>query len=196
MEMNKHKYFILSKSILACLMVGLSFHVHADSRVRNLSYSPDHWPTRWSSAIRQQQSSKFPTRQKDQAAPPALPETVSEQDLFSSPPQGSRHDCCARRYGFNQRFSHQNYLHNARGNVRDAAYAYQIRFQVSPYSGMGQLYMPTPYASSMMVMDPVLGHPGIGMPMMPGVPAGYLFGGVSYGFPGNTGMWNPVYGRW
>ncbi len=196
MEMNRHKYLTLSKSMLTCLFVVLSFHVYADSRVRNLSYSPDHWPTRWSSAIRQQQSSKFPNRQKDQVVPPALPETVSEQDLFYSPPPASRHDCCARRYGFNQHFSRHHYLHNPRDNVRDAAYAYQIGFQVSPYSGMGQAYMSTPYSASMVGMDPVLGYPGIGMPMMPGVPAGYLFGGVSYGSPGNMGMWNPVFGRW
>ena len=205
MKMNKHRDYSLLTGSMTCLLVCLTFQVHADSRTQDLSYSPDHWPNRWSSAIRQQQTGKFPSRQKDQGAPPELPaefsDEVSEQDLFSSQPvyspsQGRRYSRGDRRGGVNHHFSRQRYSQSVRRNVRDAAFAYHSIVPAAHYNGMQQPFMRNPYAAPMPVMDPVLGHPGIGIPMMPGVPIGYLPGLMPYGYPGNTGMWNPYVSRW
>ena len=53
--------------------------------------------------------------------------------------------------------------------------------------------MSNQYSTPMIAMDPVLGHPGIGIPMMPGVPNAFPPGGMPYGYPG---MWNPSFGGW
>lgn len=84
--MNKHQQLKPIAILLSVLWLGcLSVAVYADSARGGVSYSPEHWPQRWSSAIRQQQDGRFPTREKPQTPPPKQYESVSEQDLFYMP---------------------------------------------------------------------------------------------------------------
>ncbi len=186
------------------LLCGTSSQLYADSQSRGLSYSPDHWPNRWSSAIRQQQGGKYPTRQLKQTPPPALPEEeggVLEQDLFYSP---SAHDGYGQRRTnrntrwnrFDNQLPYYRQFRDARREARRGAFAYHgmPALQQSHY---GRVATGFPYGTSPLGIDPVLGHPGIGIPIMPGTPYGYPFAGYPYaGYPGGMGMWNPPFGAW
>ena len=87
------------------------------------------------------------------------------------------------------------------------------------YYGMPALRYPAsfnhvggfPYGTAPPGIDPVLGSPGMGIPIMPGVPfgyplvgypygaypfAGYPYGGYSPVYPGPMRNWNPPFGLW
>ena len=198
----------LFHSVVALLLsCGLSTQLHAETRVQGLSYSPDHWPKRWSSTIRQQQNGhSYPTRQFKQAPPPALPETgsgVSEQDLFYSPSiqnRFGRRDA-DRLQRFDDQLSNYHKFRDASREARKATYAYHGMPALQPGSNLNA-FTGFPYGTTPLGIDPVLGHPGIGIPILPGVPYGYPFvghpyGGIPYlGSPLGVGAWNPPFGVW
>lgn len=187
-----------NKLLIAGLFCVMSSSCFADNRDRGISYSPDHWPSRWSSAIRQQQSGGYPTRKIERTPPPELPSTgsltgVSEQDLFYSPERNSF------RQNRTTRSDSPHYLRENRSYTRESrkpAYAY--------YGMPPAVYSYPGYANGLanIATDPVLGHPGVGIPIMPGIPYGYPFmglGPVYYPgmvYPGSMGMWNPPFGAW
>ena len=196
MLMNKTRYGGLSAGLLVLLLMGFGGQVFAGPNSRQVSYSHDHWPTRWSTAIRQQQTAKFPTRDKVQVTLADLPEAVYEQDLFFSPSLANRVERGSGQYNYGKRNSAQHFSRNSDQYNRDAAFAYQRRFGPPPnnYNYGGSTYM-NPYGPSMPAMGPMPGYPGVGFPVMPGVPGAYPlqvfpFGGTPFGYPGNLGPWN------
>ena len=79
---------------IASLLVGLGvlwgFTVAAQGTDKAaLSYSPEHWPSRWSSAVRQQEGTVFPDRNGERTIG-SRDEFVTESDLFAKP--GRRQD--------------------------------------------------------------------------------------------------------
>jgi len=207
--MKRYKLYTLSISLTTCMLFGFTWPVSADSRTHGLSYSSDHWPKRWSSAIRQQQGGKFPTRKIDKTPLAELPEGVSGQDLFYSPQQGQHYNQLDRRNNFNRDYQNQRqdrrqqrrHERNRYVKMRDAAFAYHTLYRAPPYGGNISPYGMNPYAVSMTTMDPVLGHPGMGIPMMPAIPGGYPMGGYPmvggpFAYPGSAGMWSPPFGAW
>ena len=190
--MKSHKQVkSIATGLILMLFCGLSVQANADSRNGGVTYSPEHWPNRWSSAIRQQQDGRFPTREKPQAPPPTQRESVSEQDLFYLPSASQSYDFDHRQDRFDDRLSRQRYYRDARHLSREAAYAYYDRYPRYPYAGFGSAYSGFPYGTAPLGIDPVLGHPGMGIPIMPGTPFGYPYGG----YPG-FGSWNPPFGAW
>lgn len=204
--MNYSILKVLKPVIAVFMLTGVNSQSLAESQYRGLSYSPDHWPKRWSSTIRQQQNGKYPTRQIKQMPPPELPEQgsgVSEQDLFYSP---SIHDRYGQRRAdrlqrFDDELSKFREFRDATREARRAAFAYHgmPALQYGNYAGA---YSGFPYGTAPLGIDPVLGHPGIGIPIMPGTPYGYPFVGYPYGgfpytgYPGGLGMMNPPFGAW
>jgi len=180
--------------ILVTALCCLSFKVVADSRSGAVTYSPENWPNRWSSAIRQQQDGgRYPTRQK-----PTKPilredktESVSEDDLFYLPTGRHGHKFDRRLERFDDHLSRQRYYRDAQRMSRDAAYAYHDFYPAYPYAGFAGPYNGFPYGTAPMGIDPVLGSPGIGIPIMPGTPFGYPF----VGYPGVWGGY-PPFGVW
>jgi len=194
--MNKHQQLKPIAILLSVLWLGcLSVAVYADSARGGVSYSPEHWPQRWSSAIRQQQDGRFPTREKPQTPPPKQYESVSEQDLFYMPTERQGYGYEHRQDRFEDRQSRHRYLREAHRLSRDAAYAYHDMYPM--YGNMGGFgggyagYGGFPYGTAPLGIDPVLGSPGIGIPIMPGTPYGFPYGG----YPG-VGFWNPPFGAW
>lgn len=184
-------------NIMAVLLItGVYQQVYAERHDRGLTYSPDHWPNRWSSAIRQQQNGgRFPTREKQKFSRHKEQESVSDKDLFSSSSQKRHFD---RDGFFAERLSRHRQLRDASRHSRDAAFAYHDMANAaypypehSPYAGY-------PLGTAPLGIDPVLGHPGIGIPLIPGVPYGYPLGVYPYGaYPGlGIGAWNPPFGAW
>jgi hypothetical protein len=208
--MNKYRHAGLSTGLLIILLVVSAGQVSADPAVRQVSYSPDYWPTRWSSAIRQQQTARFPTRVEEKVTLEELPETVLEQDLFYSPSLNARFDQGDRPYSYGQRELKHHFSRNSGRHNRDAAFAYQSRYGAAPAnyarSPYGSAYPaygahPYPFASPMPAVGLLPGYPGAGFPMMPGVPGAYPmnlvpFGVMPFGYPGNMAMWNPPFGPW
>lgn len=199
-------YYSIQKTVklvfAVFLLSGMGSQVFADSQSRGLSYSPDHWPNRWSSAIQQQQGGKYPTRQIKQAPPPALPEEgsgVSEQDLFYSPSIQNRFGQRGgdRLQRFEQQLPQFRQFRNAKREARKGAFAYH-GMPALQYGNHSRSYSSFPYGTAPLGIDPVLGHPGMGIPIMPGTPYGYPFIGYPYGggYPGGMGMWNPPFGAW
>jgi hypothetical protein len=187
---------------VAMLVFSMSGPVLAESRAGGLSYSPEHWPNRWSTAIRQKQNGKFPSRSKQRYSGEKptrdYSDAVSEQDLFQSPSD--------KRYGRDEfdRFAghavRHRYLRDAQRLSRDAAVAYNdMANMTGQYSGYGPGPAVSPFGIG---IDPVLGHPGMGIPIMPGTPLGYPIGGYPFGaypyggFPFGMGGWNPPFGAW
>lgn len=199
------------------LLSGVNSGVNAQQPSRGVSYSPDHWPARWSTAIRQQQNGNYPTRQDSQTPPPELPKEingVSDQDLFYSPSMqqhGQRQNGHAQRYhakrgqSFNQlprfrQFRNSRYDGMAgryeRAGVNNAAFAYygMPAMQYGNYAGLNSGF---PLGTAPIGIDPVLGHPGMGIPIMPGTPYGPPM--ISAPFMGNPmgyGGWPNNFGTW
>jgi len=212
--MNKSKQRGLSTGLLIVLLVAVAGEVCAEPNSRQVTYSPDHWPSRWSSAIHQQQNARFPTRVEEKVTLEELPETVLEQDLFSSPSLGARHDSGQRPYNYGQRQLKHRFSRNSGQNMRDAAFAYQSGNRAAPANYGGPAYRPAyayPHATPMPAMGllpgypgvgyPGVGFPGAGFPIMPGLPGAYPmyigpYGGMPYGYPGNMAMWTPPFGPW
>ena len=192
--MNMHMITRVSFYLVMCCMFCVTATVFADSTRDGVSYSPDYWPQRWSSAIHQQQNGRFPTREKPNAPPPKDYESVSEQDLFYMPSERRAYADDYRRDRFEDRRARHRYLREARRMSRDAAYAYHEMYPMypAPYmGGFGGGYWGFPYGTAPLGIDPVLGSPGIGIPIMPGTPFGYPYAG----YPG-FGFWNPPFGAW
>lgn len=198
----------LSLSFVTALFVyGMAAMVTAETPSQGLSYSTDQWPKRWSSAIRQQRNGDYPTRQLRQTPPPELPEegsVVSEHDLFYSPHArsfgerhgGRQHDRRQRMKRFDEEFTSFREFRDARREARQGAFAYRGMPALN-YGSMGGPYSSFPYGTAPLGIDPVLGHPGIGIPIMPGTPYGYPFVGSPIpGYPGGIGAWNPPFGVW
>lgn len=174
--------------VLSC---GLSMPAYADSQSSGVTYSHENWPQRWSSAIRQQQDGRYPTREKPQAPQASERESVSEQDLFYVPSAQNPNDFGRRHERFDDRHSRQRYYRDAQRMSREAAYAYHDVYPVYPYAGFAAGWGGFPYGTAPLGIDPVLGHPGIGIPIMPGTPFGYPYAG----FPGGWGGY-PPFGAW
>ena len=190
--MNRHAQTKRLTTIIMVMWCGLSVPVNADSPRDGVTYSPENWPNRWSSAIHQQQNGHFPTREKPQAPPPKQYESVSEQDLFYTPPASQTYGYDHYHDRFDDRQSRHRYLRDARRMSRDAAYAYHEMYPNYGYmGGFGGGYGGFPYGTAPLGIDPVLGSPGIGIPIMPGTPYGFPYGG----YPG-VGFWNPPFGAW
>ena len=197
-HLNLNNVFI---SLLSGLLMWPATPLFAESTGSDLSYSYEQWPSRWSSAIRQQQGGKYPVRQQDQVAPPELPEAISDQDLFSSPSQRKRYGRTEDHSRFDRRTPGYHFSRRSTVHPRDAAVAYQPSF----YNGSAAMYGGEYFSQNHMgygaMIDPVLGHPGVGIPVMPGVPMGYPIGihpyaGMPYGYPGSMSTWNPPFGFW
>ena len=194
--MSSRKQIKQSALITTVLLCGLSAQVCAESRTGNVTYSPEHWPDRWSSAIRQQQNSgRYPTRKKPEAPRPKERETVSEDDLFYLPSARRTRDFDHRADRFDDHMSRQRYYRDAQRMSRESAYAYHDVYPAYPYAGFGGGayggFGGFPYGTAPMGIDPVLGHPGMGIPIMPGVPYGYPYAG----YPGAWGGYSPL-GVW
>ena len=181
----------IATALAGLVLCGLSVQAYADSQGSGVTYSPEHWPNRWSSAIRQQQDNRFPTRQKPQAPQANERESVSEQDLFYVPSSRNRYDFDRHQDRFDERMSRQRYFREAQRMSRDAAYAYHDVYPAYPYAGFPGGWNGFPYGTAPLGIDPVLGHPGIGIPIMPGTPFGYPYAG----FPGVWGGY-PPFGVW
>lgn len=207
--MNRRKQCESITGLLVVLLLGFSGTVYAQPNSSQVSYSHDHWPSRWSSAIHQQQTGEFPTREEVQTSPAELPAAVLEQDLFFSPSLDSGFAWSNRQYNTGKPYQGHRFSRDSSRQIRDAAYAHPARYG-SPadyYPGSNFNY---PYGTSAPGIDPVLGFPGIGIPLMPGIPGSYPigafpFGGLpngaygpygAYGFPGSMAMWNPPFGAW
>lgn len=186
------------------MLSGATSQVSADSQSGGLSYSPDHWPNRWSSAIRQKQNGKFPTRKKQQQSMDLRQsekgQSVSEQDLFYSPDSAHRFNREYSHDQFDDRAARYRHIRDVRRLSREAAFAYNdMANMTGPYGGYGQYYGGGSYGIG---IDPVLGHPGIGIPIMPGTPLGYPMGLHPFGaypgggYPFGVGAWNPPFGMW
>jgi len=190
---NKTIYFSVLTSAL--LLNGLSAQLHAESMQRNaqgVSYSYDHWPKRWSSAIHQQKDTRFPTRQKPHVPAQMKEESVSEQDLFYLPYTARSHGFDSRQHRRDGRLSRNRYMRDVRRTMpRDSAYAYYEMQPIYPQAGFGHGYGGFGMNPGPIGIDPVMGSPGNGIPVMPGSP---------YGFPapGFYGMnsWGSPYSRW
>ncbi len=188
--MNTYKSFF--NYVIAVLMLWVSgiISVYAQPPGNGVTYSPEHWPNRWSSVIRQQQDARFPTRQKPKA-PPKQPAPVSERDLFYLPSTAQPSYVEQHHRDRDARGQQHRYLRGARPLSRDAAYAYHGMYPMyAPHHFMsGQNSFA--YGTAPLGIDPVLGHPSMGVPMMPGVPYGYPY----MGHPGFN-SWYPHYRRW
>lgn len=203
--MNNIKSVTLKSVTVMLSTFIMAGSVNADSQFGGLSYSPDHWPNRWSSAIRQKQNGQFPTRQKPRPssnrAAREYNESVSEQDLFYSPDKGNRYTRDYNMDQFDDRAKrYHRHMHDARRLSREAAFAYNDLANMNgPYGGYGAYFGGASYGIG---IDPVLGHPGVGIPIMPGVPLGYPIGGYPFGaypyggFPYGGGALNPPFGAW
>jgi len=189
----KHKIYISIVSGLL-LLTGISMQLYAEPgqrHVQGVSYSYDHWPHRWSSAIHQQQDARFPNRQQSKQSAQRMEESISERDLFYLPSSD-------RRYGFASRGSHADgrlprnrYLREMRRSPRESAYAYHP-MQPMYFSGhFGSVYGGVGMNSAVGGFDPVMGMPGNGMPFMPAAPYGY----PALGFQGG-GYFGTPYPNW
>ena len=209
--MNKYKHGGLSTGLLIILLVAFAGKVYAEPNSRQVTYSPDHWPSRWSSAIHQQQNARFPTRVEEKVTLEELPETVLEQDLFSSPSLDGRNDQGNRPYNYGQRQLKHRFSRNSGQQMRDAAFAYQSGYGAAPanyarpayrpaYSGPAYGYPHTPLMPAMGLLPgypgvgypgagfpgvgyPGVGYPGVGFPIMPGIPGAYPMNIGPYGMP-------------
>jgi len=210
-------------------MVCIALPVNAQNKESRVSYSPEDWPTRWSSAIHQQKTAKFPTRTNTQEPLTELPEAVSEQDLFYSPQQDRRMRQDSRSYSHYQPYSKQHFARKTNQTGRDSARAYLTNNRQTNIRQTQRYYGNSPYgyqnASSLTVMDPILGHPSLAVPMAPSFPmnmwpfgfmsfgalpyagnpyAGAPYGGIPYGgygaspygYPMNNIGWGPQTGPW
>ena len=209
--MNKYRHGGLSTGLLIVLLVAFAGPVCAEPNSRQVTYSPDHWPSRWSSAIHQQQNARFPTRVEEKVTLEELPETVLEQDLFSSPSLDARYDQGHRPQNYGQRQLKSRFSRNSGQQMRDAAFAYQSGYGRAPANYAGSAYRPAfggpaygyPYATPMPAMGllpgfpgsgypgvgypgvgyPGVGFPGTGFPIMPGLPGAYPMNIGPYGMP-------------
>ncbi len=168
---------------LGIVLVVTGFHTNAGSRSNEVNYSPDHWPSRWSSAIHQQKTGKFPKREQDQTQPDELPDAVSEQDLFYSYLNRGRMDPDNNWKKYDRRYLQQPVRDSRRQTAYQSGQGNYNRLRSLPYN-----YGSNPYYGSNLMIDPVTGFPGGGFPVLPGMP-GYApifspYGGVPYGgFP-------------
>lgn len=206
--MNRTVHYIMTRATLLVSLAGLGMPMTATAGQNGVSYSADHWPSRWGSAIRQKQNGHYPTRQLHQTPPPELPqsnesEALTGQNLFYSPDlYGQAKGKQQHRYRAQQQFPRfRRYRDNHRAareerESRKAAYAYHgmPALQYGHYTNPYQF----PLGTAPMGIDPVLGHPGIGIPILPGVPYGYPGLGLPFTgyYPGAYGMGNPVFGGW
>ncbi len=196
--MMNSKTMFLSLITSALLLNGLASNVQAEStakytqrNMQGISYSHDHWPKRWSSAIHQQKDARFPTRQKQQRPAHSKEESVFESDLFYLPYNSRPRGFENRQNYHDGRLSRNRYMREKRRMSRESAYAYYGQQPMYPQGGFGHVYGGFGMNSGPVGIDPVMGSPGNGIPVMPGTP---------YGFPapGFYGMdyWRSPYARW
>jgi len=189
-----YKYKTYISLVSAVLMLsGLSSQLYAESghrQVQSVSYSYDHWPKRWSSAIHQQQDSRFPNRQKSNIPAQQKEKSISEHDLFYLPSTDRRYGFSYPRNQANERLSGHRYLRDVRMTSRESAYAYR-RMQPMYFSGhFGPVYGGFGMNAGTVGLDPVIGMPGNGIPFMSSTPYGYPAPGFQRG-----GYWTtPHYG--
>lgn len=176
------------------LLSGLAMPLYAEPGQRQMqavSYSYDHWPKRWSSAIHQQQDARFPTRQKSEIPKQHKEQSISARDLFYVPSTDNRYGVAYPGSQFDERLSRNRYLRAIRTSPRESAYAYHP-IQPMYFSGQfGPVYGGIGMNSAMVGFDPVMGMPGNGMLNMPAAPYGYPAPGFQAG-----GYWRTPHPNW
>ncbi len=174
------------------LLTGLPMQLYAEPGQRQfqgVSYSYDHWPKRWSSAIHQQQDARFPTRQKSDIPRQHKEHSISARDLFYVPSTDNRYGFAYPGSQVDERLSRNRYLRAIRTSPRESAYAYHP-IQPMYFSGQfGPVYGGFGMNSGAVGFDPVMGMPGNGMPFMPGAP--YRYPAVGFQGGGYMGTPNP-----
>ncbi len=193
MNDNKMRFLYLQLTTALLLMVSISSTstVLAGASESKVSYSTDHWPNRWSSAIHQK-SGKYPSRERDPVDAPDLPKEVSEHDLFytlaaprqAQPMRGSFNSGAAYAYG-------NPYRATQLQNISQ-----QVQHPMLGYPGYQPNFSPYPVSNSMpgMYGAPFGAYPMIGTPFSP---LGSLpMGGFPFAVPGFMGMWNPMFTPW
>lgn len=198
--MNNSKTFSVVVNCALVLFCCYLVSVKADDTV---TYSPEQWPKRWSSAIRHEQNSNnYPERDESQSINEQGGEVFSDQDLFYNSPEERhlqrRHK---RRRGWERQSRFADHSSQYRNRARSsgmrrypnsymrAPYAYGAYpyaygspgymgypGYLSPYTGYG-LYGPSP----LLAPGLGLGYPGLlGSPLgypYPGLPGAGLLGG-------------------
>jgi len=168
--------------VVGIVLVLSGLHANAGSRSNEVNYSPDHWPSRWSSAIHQQKNGKFPKREQDQTQPDELPEAVSEQDLFYSYLNSGRMNPETNLKKYDRRYLQQPIRDTKRQTAYQPSQGYYNRLRSTP-----QNYGANPHYGGNPMIDPVTGFPGGGLPVLPGMPGSAPmgmspnYGGVPYG---------------
>jgi len=169
----------------------------------DISYSTQHWPARWSSAIHQN-SDKYPKRDLKQKEFVEDSQSVSNGDLFSTLPQqygapvGIGINQQTRTY--NNRYF-QMPQQQKRRNFQTAYTPYTVSGQNYPIDANN--FMPfggLPYQAYPMVGYPMGGFPNTGFPNTgfpnTGFPmGGYPMGALPMAGMPFMGMWNP-FGSW
>ncbi|MBI1424682.1 MAG: hypothetical protein GC149_14645 [Gammaproteobacteria bacterium] len=168
-----------------------------------VTYSPEQWPKRWSSAIRQQQSGRYPERNEEQMLNDNEGETFSDEDLFLNSPEDRRYEPRRKRHrawnrrsrdaGFQSRYRERRYADDVRGYP-----ARQSPYPAYPYAYGSPGYMSypaygLPYSGyGLYGVDPLLTYPGMGWgyPSLLGPSLGYPYpGGPGFGLLGAPPLW-------
>jgi hypothetical protein len=206
-SMKTFAIFLLMSSLLA---VSVNTRVSAENVI---TYSPEQWPSRWESGMRQQQNGRYPDRHAEDMPGDEYDRSVSEDDLFLYPSDSSKTYREQRQHSrsSNRRLRYENRqaLFNGRHNSFDRygdrhwssayggyspAYPYpgNMPYALGPQPyGYGYGYGAYPYGNGFYGVDPLLGFPpiGFGNPLMFGPTYGYPL----MGYPG-MGSWRAPYG--
>jgi len=175
LQNNTQAFF---SGFVTVLLLLSGFQTYADPKENQINYSPDHWPSRWSSAIHKQQTGRFPKRDNNQNQPAELPEAVSGQDLFYSYSGESQLHSGEKLNKYDRRYlkqpakaneAHRNVPSRINNPYRLPHYQNRTPYMVNSHNGYSPVY------------EPAFGPPGTGMPYA-GMPyAGMPYGGMPYG---------------
>jgi hypothetical protein len=200
--MNRMKTFAIFLLMSSLVTVGVNTRVAAENAI---TYSPEQWPSRWASGMRQQQNGRYPDRRAEHVPSDEPDRSVSEDDLFLYPPDGRRHYRQQReQFRSGDRRSRYEDRESRFNQRRDAIERERDRHWSTAY---GDFPRPYPYAGNM----PYAGGPNpygygaygaypYGYGAYGAYPYGYgLYGGDPLlGFPpigfGNPLMFGPTYG--
>jgi hypothetical protein len=196
------RFLTAARILLSGLGLAIVFMVQAQSEEdRNLYYSPDHWPARWSSAVRQQEGSVFPDRRAttDQRED----DFISDEDLFARPGRSRKWDELGKANDWQRIDAFDGRKFRER---RDYRFNQGLALPPYGYPATGPayrtMYPPPYYGAGPMGWDPVLGYGGLGYPPvgMPIVNYPYigfpLVGGAYPGYYGAPGGFNYPFGPW
>ena len=188
--MNNTKLIL---TITVCDLILLSCVSVRAMAQQAISYSPEQWPKRWSTAIRHEQDARYPVRHAEGNRYGKGRRVFSDENLFFNSPEEERYRNQPRQRNGWAGGSHR----------RDNEYRYRYR-RYSPvaspcacsteaYSGYSYVDNPYAYTYSRPYLtgypaytgyglygpDPLLGYPGVGYPSLPGSPLGYPYPGLT-----------------